>query len=106
VDVYPDVLESRPHILYYCRAPIGSEDEDGSKKQVIRPYTPVTSAEMPEPVGHFDLVVKAYPTGKMSKHIGELQVGSLQPRAPLQWCVAMGAEQRYHSVAATMAGGR
>ena len=63
------------NMSYRCRAPIGSEDDDGSRKQVIRPYTPVTSAEMPEPVGHFDLVVKAYPTGKMSKHIGELQVG-------------------------------
>jgi Oxidoreductase FAD-binding domain len=62
-------------MFHCCRAPIGSQDEDGSRKQVIRPYTPVTSAEMPEPVGHFDLVVKAYPTGKMSKHIGELQVG-------------------------------
>jgi hypothetical protein len=50
-------------MFHRCRAPIGSQDEDGSRKQVIRPYTPVTSAEMPEPVG------------KMSKHIGELQVG-------------------------------
>jgi len=33
----------------------------------------VTTPETPEPVGYFDLVVKEYPTGKMSKHIGELK---------------------------------
>ena len=46
----------------------------------------MTTAEKPEPVGYFDLVVKAYPSGKMSKHLGELQASELQcsPRiAPL-----------------------
>lgn len=54
------------------RAAIGSENEDGTRKYVIRPYTPVTGDETP---GHLDLLVKVYPEGKMSKHIGELKIG-------------------------------
>lgn len=47
---------------------------------VIRPYTPVNSnAEK----GVLELVVKGYPTGKLSKHIVELQVGdSLEMKGP------------------------
>ena len=35
------------------RAPIGSQKDDGSRKFVIRPYTPVTT---PDTKGYFDLV--------------------------------------------------
>jgi len=49
------------------KAPIG---EDG--KDVIRPYTPITYDEK----GYFDLMIKVYPTGVMSKYIGQLKVGS------------------------------
>lgn len=47
---------------------------------VIRPYTPVnTNAEK----GVLELVVKGYPTGKLSKHIVGLQVGdSLEMKGP------------------------
>ena len=38
----------------------------------MRPYTPMTR---PSVVGYLDLVVKAYPEGKMSKHISELKIG-------------------------------
>ena len=38
---------------------------------MIRPYTP-TSAK--DAKGYFDLVVKVYEQGKMSKHFGELKV--------------------------------
>ncbi|KAF0701104.1 Aste57867_8401 [Aphanomyces stellatus] len=41
-------------------------------KPVIRPYTP-TSANSQK--GHLELIVKGYPTGTMSKHLVELQVG-------------------------------
>lgn len=69
---------------FVTRAPIGSENEDGSKKNVIRPYTPVTSPDEPEPIGHFDLIVKVYPEGKMSKHIGSLKVGDeLDVKGPI-----------------------
>lgn len=54
------------------RAPIGSLKEDGTKKFVIRPYTPITA---PDQAGFMDLLVKVYPEGKMSKHFGDLKVG-------------------------------
>lgn len=60
------------HLL--CRALVGEEKEDGSKKAVIRPYTPVTTPEWPEPVGAFDLIIKRYPDGLMSKHIADMEV--------------------------------
>lgn len=41
-------------------------------KEVIRPYTP-TSPE--HATGHFDLVIKEYPQGLMSKHIAALKPG-------------------------------
>ncbi|KAI9994671.1 hypothetical protein PInf_011497 [Phytophthora infestans] len=41
-------------------------------KNVVRPYTPTnTNAEK----GELELVVKGYPTGKLSKHIVDLNVG-------------------------------
>lgn len=39
---------------------------------VVRPYTPVT---LPNTVGHFDLVIKRYAQGIMSRHIHNLVVG-------------------------------
>ena len=58
--------------LLMVKANIGSEKPDGSRAAVIRPYTPMTR---PSVVGYLDLVVKAYPEGKMSKHISELKIG-------------------------------
>jgi cytochrome-b5 reductase len=43
----------------------------GEEKPTIRPYTPVTYDEK----GYFELVIKSYPEGKLSKHIGQLKVG-------------------------------
>ena len=54
------------------KAPIGSVKEDGSRANVIRPYTPLSR---PNVKGHLDLAVKTYEQGKMSKHIGEMKVG-------------------------------
>eukprot|EP00199_Chlamydomonas_sp_CCMP681_P002911 CAMPEP_0119102026 /NCGR_PEP_ID=MMETSP1180-20130426/904_1 /TAXON_ID=3052 ORGANISM="Chlamydomonas cf sp, Strain CCMP681" /NCGR_SAMPLE_ID=MMETSP1180 /ASSEMBLY_ACC=CAM_ASM_000741 /LENGTH=308 /DNA_ID=CAMNT_0007086239 /DNA_START=25 /DNA_END=951 /DNA_ORIENTATION=+ len=49
-------------------------------KAVIRPYTPTSSKEAK---GHMDLVVKVYPNGGMSKHIGALKVGdTLEMKGP------------------------
>jgi len=48
-------------------APIG---ENG--KAVVRPYTPVSD---PEDRGFFDLVIKTYPQGVMSKHVASLKPG-------------------------------
>jgi len=52
------------------RAFIGKQKEDGSRGAVIRPYTPSHTT-----VGYLELVVKVYPDGKMSKHMGSLKVG-------------------------------
>lgn len=58
--------------LLMVKAPIGSEKPDGSRANVLRPYTPLSR---PGEVGYLDLAVKAYPEGKMSKHIASLKVG-------------------------------
>jgi len=55
------------------KAPIDGED-------VIRAYTPVSTADTK---GKFELMVKDYPTGKMSRHIHQLKVGdSLAVKGP------------------------
>jgi len=54
------------------KAPIGSVKEDGSRANVMRPYTPMSR---PGVAGYLELAVKTYPEGKMSKHIAELKVG-------------------------------
>jgi len=55
------------------------EADLGEEKPVVRPYTPVTYDEK----GHFDLLIKSYPTGKISKFMGELKVGdSLSFKGP------------------------
>lgn len=49
-------------------------------KQISRSYTPTTPEEGR---GHFDLVIKSYPTGNISKLMGELKVGdSIGMRGP------------------------
>ena len=54
-------------------------DEDG--EEVRRPYTPTTLADTR---GHFDLVVKIYPQGKMSQVFARLALGqTLQFRGPM-----------------------
>ena len=54
------------------KAPIGSEKPDGSRANVLRPYTPMSR---PNAKGYLDLAVKVYPEGKMSKHIASLKPG-------------------------------
>lgn len=57
---------------------IGKEKEDGSKRAVIRPYTPSHTT-----VGYLELVIKEYPQGKMSKHISSLKARALHsPASP------------------------
>jgi len=41
-------------------------------KEVVRSYTPISSDNTP---GYFDLMVKSYPTGNISKHLAGLKVG-------------------------------
>ena len=57
-----------------------AEDEDGDEL-VRRPYTPTTLDDVR---GHFDLVVKVYPTGKMSQHMQSMRIGDrLKFRGPM-----------------------
>ena len=54
------------------KAAIGSEKADGTRANVMRPYTPMSR---PDTKGHMDLMIKVYPTGKMGNHISSLKVG-------------------------------
>jgi len=55
------------------------QEDLGEEKPVVRPYTPVTYDEK----GHFDLLIKTYPTGKYSKHIDSLKIGqSIHVKGP------------------------
>ncbi|CAG9982992.1 unnamed protein product [Clonostachys byssicola] len=48
-------------------APIGSPPKD-----ILRSYTPVSDDTSP---GHVDLIIKSYPSGNVSKYVGQLAVG-------------------------------
>jgi cytochrome-b5 reductase len=41
-------------------------------KEVVRSYTPISSDTSP---GYFDLLIKSYPTGNISKHMAGLKIG-------------------------------
>jgi len=49
-------------------------------QQVVRSYTPISSDVNP---GYFDLMIKTYPTGNISRHLGTLNVGdTMKVRGP------------------------
>ncbi|KAJ2726805.1 hypothetical protein GGI07_000316 [Coemansia sp. Benny D115] len=61
---------------FVVKAKVGNDE-----KPTIRPYTPVSPQDAR---GYFDLVVKRYPTGKMSNHIHSLAPGEeLQIKGPI-----------------------
>ena len=45
---------------------------DGTSQEVVRSYTPISGDDQP---GHFDLLVKSYPTGNISKYLAGIHVG-------------------------------
>ncbi|KAF7719987.1 NADH-cytochrome b5 reductase [Penicillium ucsense] len=52
----------------------------GQPKEVVRSYTPISSDNE---AGYFDLLVKAYPQGNISKHLTELKIGqTMKVRGP------------------------
>ncbi|XP_065840548.1 uncharacterized protein [Oscarella lobularis] len=81
--VYKFRLPTRDHVLglnvasaLVVRAPIGANGED-----VIRPYTPIT---LNDAKGHFELLVKAYSQGVVSRFMADLAPGdSLEFRGPI-----------------------
>ena len=44
----------------------------GEQKEIVRSYTPISSDENR---GYFDLLIKSYPTGNISRHMATLKVG-------------------------------
>ncbi|KAK0622880.1 hypothetical protein B0T14DRAFT_564294 [Immersiella caudata] len=56
------------------------EQPDGSTKEIVRSYTPISGDHQP---GYFDLLIKSYPTGNISKHMASLAVGqSIRVKGP------------------------
>ncbi|KAL1314223.1 hypothetical protein HN51_040996 [Arachis hypogaea] len=51
---------------------ISCRGKDSQGEEVIKPYTPTT---LDSDVGHFELVIKMYPQGRMSHHFREMKVG-------------------------------
>lgn len=52
----------------------------GQPKEVVRSYTPISSDE---DQGYFDLLIKSYPTGNISKHVSTLKIGqNLKVKGP------------------------
>jgi len=53
---------------------------DGTSKEIVRSYTPISGDHQP---GHFDLLIKSYPTGNISKHMASMVIGqTLKVRGP------------------------
>ncbi|PBP17188.1 nitrate reductase [Diplocarpon rosae] len=53
---------------------------DGSTKEIVRSYTPISGDHQP---GFFDLLIKSYPTGNISKYMASLIVGqTIKVRGP------------------------
>lgn len=75
-------LQSPAHIL---GLPIGQHMSvaatiEGQPKEVVRSYTPISSDEN---IGYFDLLIKSYPTGNISKHMSNMKIGqTLKVRGP------------------------
>ncbi|KAL5220076.1 hypothetical protein ABZP36_024789 [Zizania latifolia] len=51
---------------------ISCRGQDATSEEVIKPYTPTT---LDSDLGHFELVIKMYPQGRMSHHFREMKVG-------------------------------
>lgn len=53
---------------------------DGTSKEIVRSYTPISGDEQ---AGYFDLLIKSYPTGNISKHLTSVNVGqTIRVRGP------------------------
>lgn len=86
--------------MLMTKAAIGSEKADGTRANVIRPYTPISR---PDEKGYLELAVKSYPDGKMSKHIASLRVGDkLDFKGPV---VKLPYKPNNHSHIGMVAGG-
>ncbi|KID91071.1 nitrate reductase [Metarhizium guizhouense ARSEF 977] len=56
------------------------KQQDGTTKEIVRSYTPISGDHQP---GYFDLLIKSYPQGNISKHMASLVVGqAIRVRGP------------------------
>ncbi|KAI9681942.1 MAG: NADH-cytochrome b5 reductase [Bathelium mastoideum] len=68
------------HISVAANLPVTTSTGTTETKEIVRSYTPISSDETP---GYFDLMVKSYPTGNISKHLASLSVGqTLKVKGP------------------------
>lgn len=65
--------DAKPLGLSTCACILAKGGADGKGEPFIRPYTPVSTNAMH---GAFELMVKIYPEGNMSRHLDSLAVGS------------------------------
>ena len=47
---------------------------NGEPKEIVRSYTPISSDENP---GYFDLLIKSYPQGNISRHMATLKIADV-----------------------------
>lgn len=53
---------------------------DGTTKEIVRSYTPISGDHQP---GFFDVLIKSYPQGNISRHMASLQIGqTIKVRGP------------------------
>lgn len=72
------------HISIGANLDVPSDPKDANsakvKKEIVRSYTPISGDHQP---GHFDLLIKSYPTGNISKYMASLSVGeSIRVKGP------------------------
>ncbi|THY22982.1 ferredoxin reductase-like protein [Aureobasidium pullulans] len=61
------------HISLAATLPVKDpKTEVTSNKEILRSYTPITDDTTS---GHFDVLVKSYPTGNISRHLAEMKIG-------------------------------
>ncbi|KAI4743843.1 ferredoxin reductase-like protein [Aureobasidium sp. EXF-12298] len=61
------------HISLAATLPVKDpKTEVTTQKEILRSYTPITDDTTS---GHFDVLVKSYPTGNISRHLSEMKIG-------------------------------
>jgi NAD(P)H-flavin reductase len=61
------------HISLAATLPVKDpKTEVTTNKEILRSYTPITDDTTS---GHFDVLVKSYPTGNISRHLSEMKIG-------------------------------
>ncbi|WPH03219.1 Hypothetical protein R9X50_00609600 [Acrodontium crateriforme] len=82
---HPDDILGLPigqHISLAATLPVTDpKTGETQTKEVVRSYTPISCDEVDK--GYFDLLIKSYPTGNISRHIATLKVGDeMKVRGP------------------------